>query len=122
MADTILYESHCGLCHRLVRFVLAVDRQGVFRFTPLDVRASPPESIVVRTASGELLTRWAATLYILQRLGGIWRLLGRTLDLLPRSFLDWCYDRVAAVRKRLFREPEGVCPQVPPHLRSRFDL
>ena len=31
-------------------------------------------------------------------------------------------DLAAAVRKRLFREPEGVCPQVPPHLRSRFDL
>ena len=122
MADTIFYDGHCGLCHRLVRFVLAVDRKGVFRFAPLDVQASLPESIVVRTANGELLMRWAGSLYILQRLGGIWRLLGRTLDLLPRGFLDWCYDRVAGVRKRIFREPEGVCPQVPPHLRSRFDL
>jgi predicted DCC family thiol-disulfide oxidoreductase YuxK len=122
MADTIFYDGHCGLCHRLVRFVLAVDRKGVFRFAPLDVRASLPQSIVVRTAEGELLTRWAAILYILRRLGGIWRLLGGTLDLLPRSFLDGCYDRVARVRKHLFREPEKVCPRVPPHLRSRFDL
>jgi predicted DCC family thiol-disulfide oxidoreductase YuxK len=122
MADTIFYDGHCGLCHRLVRFVLAADRQGVFRFAPLEIRASLPESIVVRTADGELLVRWAASLYILSRLGGIWRLMGNTLDLLPCGFLDWCYDRVAGVRKRLFREPEEACPRVPPHLRSRFDL
>ena len=122
MADTIFYDGHCGLCHRLVRFVVAVDREGVFRFAPLDVQVSLPESIVVRMADGELLTRWASILYILQRLGGIWRLMGSTLDLLPRGFLDWCYDLVARVRKHLFREPEGVCPRVPPHLRSRFDL
>lgn len=122
MADTIFYDGHCGLCHRLVRFVLAVDRAGAFRFAPLVVRASLPDSIVVRTLDGELLVRWAASLYILQRLGGIWRWMGNSLDLLPRGFLDWCYDRVAGVRKRLFREPEDVCPRVPPHLRSRFDL
>jgi predicted DCC family thiol-disulfide oxidoreductase YuxK len=122
MAGTIFYDGRCGLCHRLVRFVLAVDRAGVFRFAPLDVRASLPQSVVVRTADGELLTRWASILYILQRLGGIWRVMGSTLDLLPRGFLDWCYDRVAQVRKRLFRQPEEVCPRTPPHLRSRFDL
>ena len=122
MADTIYYDGHCGFCHRLVRVVLALDRAGVFRFAPLHVQASLPESIVVGTADGELLTPWASILYILQRLGGIWRWMGSTLDLLPRGFLDWCYDRVARVRKRLFREPEGACPRVPPHLRSRFDL
>ena len=117
MADTIFYDGYCGLCHRLVRFVLAVDRAGAFRFAPFD-----SESIVVRTLDGEPLVRWAASLYILQRLGGIWRLMGNTFDVLPRGFLDRCYDRVARVRKRIFREPEDVCPRVPPHLRSRFDL
>jgi predicted DCC family thiol-disulfide oxidoreductase YuxK len=122
MADIIFYDGHCGFCHRLVRVVLALDRASVFRFAPFDVQASLPESVVVRTADGELLTRWASILYILQRLGGIWRLMGSTLDLLPRGLLDWCYDRVARRRKRFFREPEGVCPRVPQHLRSRFDL
>jgi predicted DCC family thiol-disulfide oxidoreductase YuxK len=133
MADTIFYDGHCGFCHRLVRFVLAVDRRGAFRFAPLGgvtfenavppaTRASLPDSIVVRTADGELLVHWASSLHILQRLGGIWRLMGSTLDLLPRGLLDWCYDQLAGVRKRLFREPEEMCPRVPPHLRSMFDL
>jgi len=133
MADTVFYDGHCGFCHRLVRFLLVVDSKGAFRFAPLggatfartisaEARASLPDSIVVSKDDGTVLVRWASTLYILERIGGAWRLMGRTLDILPRRFLDWCYDRVAGVRKHLFRAPDDVCPPVPPHLRSRFDL
>src|SRR5438067_1150934 len=84
--DTLFYDGHCGLCHRAVRFVLAEDRTGTaFRFAPLDGdafraalpaadRAQLPDSIVVRTAEGAVLTRSAAVRHILQRLGGLWRL------------------------------------------------
>jgi len=133
MADTVFYDGHCGFCHRLVRFLLAVDSEGVFRFAPLngatfartisgEVRASLPDSIVVRKDDGTLLVRWASIQYILERTGGAWRLVGRAFDILPRRFLDWCYDRAARFRKHLFRAPEDDCPLVPPHLRSRFDL
>jgi len=133
MADTVFYDGHCGFCHRLVRFLLAADSKGVFRFAPIggatftrtisaEIRASLPDSIVVGKDDGTVLVRWASTLYMLERIGGAWRLLGRALDILPRRSLDWCYDRVARVRKHLFRAPGGECPLTPPHLRSRFDL
>jgi predicted DCC family thiol-disulfide oxidoreductase YuxK len=131
--ELIFYDGHCGLCHRGVRFVLARDKGGTaFRFAPLggesfqalvpeNVRGGLPDSLIVRTADGRLLTRGQGMRHILRRLGGPWRLLGGLLGLLPVRFLDWTYDGVARVRHRLFARPPEACPLVPPALRSRFD-
>lgn len=89
---------------------------------PESTRRTLPDSIVVWAKSGLLLTRSAAVLYVLERLGGTWRILGRALRWVPRSLSDLVYDAIARVRRRLFRPPEGVCPVIPAHLRSRFDL
>ena len=132
--ETIFYDGHCGLCHRLVRFVLAADRHGrAFRFAPLDgetfrakvpesARVNLPDSVVVPTADGSLLVRSAAVLYILHRLGGGWRALGAVLRLVPRPLRDGLYDWIAGIRYRLFARPAGVCPVMPAELRRRFDL
>ncbi|HZH02738.1 MAG TPA: DCC1-like thiol-disulfide oxidoreductase family protein [Myxococcaceae bacterium] len=34
-SDILFYDGGCGLCHRAVRFVLARDPAGRFRFAPL---------------------------------------------------------------------------------------
>jgi predicted DCC family thiol-disulfide oxidoreductase YuxK len=131
--DRIFYDGHCGLCHGFVRFVLAKDGSGLFRFAPLDsdvFRAAVPEasranlgdSIVVLTADGSLLTRSAAVLHVLRRLGGLWRLLAGLISLIPVAACDWLYDRIARIRHRLFRRPPDSCPVVPARLRDRFDL
>jgi predicted DCC family thiol-disulfide oxidoreductase YuxK len=129
---TLFYDGHCGLCHRAVRFVLAEDRTGTaFRFAPLDGdafraalpaadRARLPDSIVVQTAEGAVLTRSAAVRSILQRLGGLWRVLGALTGLLPARVLDAAYDGLARVRLRLFAKPAEACPLLPKHLRDRF--
>jgi predicted DCC family thiol-disulfide oxidoreductase YuxK len=131
--EAIFYDGHCGLCHGLVLFVLARDRGGAaFRFAPLGgesfrralpaaARAALPDSIVLLTATGEALTRSAAVLHILDRLGGAWRLLSRLARLCPRPLRDFVYDRVAGVRHKLFARPADVCPVIPAHLRDRFD-
>lgn len=130
--DLVFYDGGCGLCHRTVLFLLRRDPEGSrFRFAPLGGgtfldrvdgphRAGLPDSVVVLPEAGGLLVKGAALLHLLRRLGGGWRLLGRLLALLPPGLLDWGYDRVAAVRRRLFRPPEGACPRLPPHLRDRF--
>jgi predicted DCC family thiol-disulfide oxidoreductase YuxK len=131
--DRIFYDGHCGLCHGFVRFVLAKDGPGLFRFAPLDsdtFRATVPEasrtnlgdSIVVLTADGSLLTRSAAVLHVLRRLGGLWRLLADLIRLIPVAARDRLYDQIARIRHRLFRRPLDSCPVVPAHLRDRFDL
>jgi predicted DCC family thiol-disulfide oxidoreductase YuxK len=132
-ADRLFYDGDCGLCHRAVQFVLAHDRHGVFRFAPLDsdlfraavpeaTRAGLPDSMVVVTGTGVVLTRSAAWLYIMRSLGGRWRLLAAGASIVPEAIRDWAYDGVAAVRHRLFARPSTVCPLLPDHIKGRFDL
>jgi predicted DCC family thiol-disulfide oxidoreductase YuxK len=131
-AEMIFYDGHCGLCHHAVRFVLAEDHIGdTFRFAPLASEAfraavreadriALPDSLVVLTAEGLLLTRSAAVLHILRRLGGVWRLLGDVVGIVPVGVRDRVYDGIARVRHRLFRSPAEICPIVPADLRGRF--
>ncbi len=131
--ETLFYDGGCGLCHRMVRLVLAEQQnEPHIRFAPLrgrlfeqqvppDVADDLPDSLVVRSADGELLFRSRAVLHILQRLGGYWRVLAIVGRIAPSLAADWVYDRVAAVRHRLFRKPSDACPILPPALRERFD-
>ncbi len=132
-AEMIFYDGRCGLCHRAVRFILAEDRRGeAFRFAPLGGevflaavtegrRAALPDSLVVLTAEGELLSRSAAALYVMRKLGGMWRMVALIGQLTPVAWRDGVYDAVARMRYRLFRKPESACPLLPGHLRSRFE-
>jgi predicted DCC family thiol-disulfide oxidoreductase YuxK len=128
--DVIFYDGECGLCHGAVRFVLSEDRTNAFRFAPLQseafepVRAlitgEVPDSLFAQTASGEVLNKSDSVCRILERLGGIWALIGAILVRLPQVLRDGAYDWVAAHRKRIFGTPASTCPLVPQHLRARF--
>ena len=131
--ETIFYDGQCGLCHRSVRFVLAEDRRpgAAFRFAPLggeafvatiapSARRDLPDSLVVATEDGRLLTRAAAALHIARRLGGVWRVVAVAAGLAPVRGLDRAYDFVARVRGRLFASPEKPCPIVGKDLQSRL--
>jgi predicted DCC family thiol-disulfide oxidoreductase YuxK len=132
--ERLFYDGECGMCHGAVRFILAVDRTGrLFRFTPLDSdlfratvreaeRTRLGETLVVQTATGQILARSQAVLHIMRRLRGIWRLFAGIIGLMPATLLDRLYDVVAWSRHRLFRRPSEVCPVMPPHLRQRFDF
>jgi predicted DCC family thiol-disulfide oxidoreductase YuxK len=129
--DIIFYDGSCGLCHGTVKFAVRRDRLGLFRFAPLGGetfldrvpparRSGLPDSIVVLTESGGLLTRSAGVLHILRRLGGIWNVLAAGAGVAPRGLRDAVYDFVARIRYRVFRRPQGVCPLLPPDFRGRF--
>lgn len=130
---TVFYDGVCGLCHRFVRFLLAEDRTGAgFRYAPLqgetflaaypsDVRLAYPDSIVVAGTDRRVLVRSEAVLRTLERLGGLWRALAIVASAVPAVVRDAVYDAIAAVRKKVFPKPEGVCPIVPAHLSRRFD-
>ncbi|MGE0821796.1 MAG: DCC1-like thiol-disulfide oxidoreductase family protein [Candidatus Binatia bacterium] len=132
--DLVFYDGNCGLCHRTVRFLLAEDRPGeTFQFAPLDSdtfrcaipeseRATLPDSIIVCPAAGGVLTRSAAVVYLLQRLGGLWRVGGELLRFVPLAIRDLVYDGIASNRYRLFRTPTEACPLVPGNLRTRFRM
>ncbi len=129
--ETVFFDGGCGLCHRAVRFVLAEDAAGTFVFAPLggalfrasvskDTGRRLPDSMVVRTPDGTLLTRWSATRHVLAGLGGLWRVLAAVAGLVPVKLGDRLYAAVAR-RRRLLRRPAEACPRVPPSLRWRFE-
>jgi len=129
----VFYDGACGLCHRTVRFAIARDRDGSrFRFAALDsqafcrlvaewARTGLPDSLVVLAPDGTLLTRSAAVIHILERIGGPWRLAGGLLALVPLGIRDLGYDGIARARYPLFRRPTDACPVTSPELRARFE-
>ncbi|MDP2228428.1 MAG: DCC1-like thiol-disulfide oxidoreductase family protein [Moraxellaceae bacterium] len=131
--ETVLYDGDCGLCHRVVRFVLAEDSNAHFRFAPLGgahflatvpatTRATLPDSLLVQTTDGRLLLKSAAVIHLLRALGGLWWLPAQLLATLPRRWADAAYDAVGRRRHLLFRQPTTVCPRIATALRDRFLL
>jgi predicted DCC family thiol-disulfide oxidoreductase YuxK len=113
----LYYDGGCGLCHRFVRFVLSEDPGGgAFQFAPLP---GAGETLVVGTEGGSRLTRSAAVLYVLGRLGGLWRVAAAAGSLIPPRLRDGLYDGIARVRHRLFSRPKESCPFVSEGLRAR---
>ena len=130
----LLYDGHCGLCSRLVQFVLMRDRRGVFRFARLqgDVgKAMVARSggttdrlttfyVVTRfeTREARVLTKSTAALFVAGELGWPWGVT-RIARLVPAVLLDRVYDLIAATRYRTFGRREQ-CLMPRPEFRSRF--
>ncbi len=118
----ILYDGNCGLCHRLVRFVLRRDRRGVFHFasiqgdfgrTLLQHFGGDPDTLTTfyivteyRAPSPTLLCKSRAALLLFNTLGGPWSAFG-ILRIIPAAFLDRCYDLIARNRYGLFGRTES---------------
>lgn len=108
----MLFDGMCNLCDGAVRAVMAMDRRGAIRFTPLQTPygqklaalhgADPesPESLVF-LEHGRALTKTAAFAAILRRMPAPWRWLA-IIDRLPRGLTDRVYDWIAGNRYRLF--------------------
>lgn len=131
--EMIFYDGYCGLCHRACRFVLSEDRLGTaFRFAPLQgelfantvdeaTRKTLPDSVIVVTQDGQVLTRSSGVVHLMQRLGGWWRLIATVVAVVPAPIRDAGYDFVARIRHRVFKREKEACPILPPELRERFD-
>jgi len=129
----VLYDGTCGLCSRVVRFVLRRDPGAVFRFASLQgepgraalaragVASPDPGTFVVVTRWKEApaaLTRSRAALFVAARLSRPWRWL-RVLGVVPAALLDRAYDLVARHRHRLLRGSEA-CALPSASERKRF--
>ena len=135
MGGIILYDGVCGFCNGFVRFVWPRDPRGRFRFAALqgatarailarhgrDANALDTVFVVVDpgTPSERLLDQSAAGLYVLEGLGGVWRVAATLLGLLPRPLLDAIYRPLARNRYRLFGRLDA-CPVPGPEQRERF--
>jgi len=114
----ILYDGVCGLCNRLIQFVLKRDRSDRFRFAALQsgFAASVLERhrinpqildtvyLILNYSQPEerLASRSDAGIQILAELGGVWRGLASIGQFLPRWFRDKTYNLIARNRYQLF--------------------
>src|SRR5881409_3146330 len=133
-AHLVLYDGVCGLCSRLLQFLLRHDRRRVFSFAPLQSNAG--QSIVersggnpgeltsfyvvadYRTSTSRVFTRSDAALFVAGELGWPWKA-ARWMRFVPKGIRDRAYDLVARSRYRVFgRYDRCLIPN--PEFRSRF--
>jgi predicted DCC family thiol-disulfide oxidoreductase YuxK len=130
----LLYDGVCALCNGVVRFFLKHDKLEKLRYAPLQSPlgremldrfgiGSPIDGVVLITDSltprERLYRRSDAIGAALELLSGPWRLLGRSLMLIPRPLREFGYRIVAGMRYQLFGRYTS-CPVPPPNQRSRL--
>src|SRR6266576_3234595 len=130
----VLYDGVCGLCNRLVQFILRRDHADQFRFASLQSplaaeilqrHAIAPDLSTVyvvldyQRPSEHLLARSSAILFVLQELRQPWPLLGKVGYLVPRFCGDSLYDRIASNRYRTWGKYD-TCPLPDPNQRHKF--
>ena len=134
MPPILLYDGVCGLCNRLVQFILARDRQAIFRFAALQ---SPFAALILarhginptdldtvylvlnyERPDESLLSRSDAIIFILKRLDPVWRAAALFLQLIPNFLRDPLYNAIARLRYQIFgRSTVCTLPRDADHIR-----
>ena len=115
----LLFDGECGLCQRIVRILLRLDRAGRLRFAPLQgpraqdyLRAhglptADFETLVyvpdwARRNEPEFLVRTAGVIAALRETGGLGRVFAAVLRIIPGTWRDAAYRLVGRWRYRVF--------------------
>ena len=125
----VLFDGVCNLCNGAVRFIIARDPRGRFRFASLgsaaaaralaDARADAPlPDSVALVENGRVYTKSAAALRIVRRLRFPWPVLW-LLVVVPGPWRDRLYDFIARRRYRWFGR-QDACLLPTPATRARF--
>ena len=131
----ILYDGVCGLCNRLIQFVLKRDRNDRFRFAALQsefagdvLRRHGVNPALLDTVylllnysqpDERLASRSDAGIQILAELGGVWRALASVGQFLPRWIRDKTYNLIARNRYQIFGKFQ-TCQIPDEKYRSKF--
>jgi len=126
-----LFDGVCNLCSGSVQAVLAIDRKGLVRFTPIQsaygrklaldhgIDPDQPTSFLFLDG-GQALEKSTAILALLRRLGAPWSWLA-VVGVLPLAWRDRAYDGLAANRYRLMGKRK-TCMLPTPAQKARFIL
>jgi len=134
-ASILLYDGECGLCQRIVRWMLRHDPMGQLHFAPLQqplgveilarhtLDARQTDSAVLVRHFGEAAEcvdlRSDAILGCLRVLGGGWAFLAFVIRLVPHALRDGVYNWLARNRHGLFANGES-CNLPTPTEHARF--
>jgi len=127
-SQIIFFDGVCGMCNRMVDFVLARDARRAFRFAPLqgstsrqllgEAESRELNSVVLVTPSGRF-SKSEAVWRIMWQLGGLWKVPALALRCVPRALRDLGYGFVARHRYRWFGKKE-TCRLPTAEQRARF--
>ena len=126
----VLFDGVCNVCNDSVKFILARDPTGYFRFASLqsDVAkrllspfglAEMPLHTMALIEEGRIHLKSSAVLRVARRLGAGWPLVGFFLRLVPRPVRDAVYSFLVRHRYRWFGKSEQ-CLVPTPAVRERF--
>jgi predicted DCC family thiol-disulfide oxidoreductase YuxK len=115
----LLYDGECGLCNRVVRLLLRLDRSGRLRYAPL--QSEPAQAFLRRHEmptkdfdtlvfvtdwkhqnEAPYLVRTAGVIASMRVCGGVARLLANLLTVVPAGWRDAWYRFVGHTRYRWF--------------------
>ena len=133
-AHLVLYDGVCGLCSRLLQFLLKHDRRAVFSFASLQSEVGKtmverfggnPNELTsfhvlanYRADDAQMFSRSKAALFVAGELGWPWKM-AVLMRILPNVILDHVYNVVARNRYRVFgRYEQCLIPR--PEFRRRF--
>ena len=109
--DVIFFDDVCVLCSRTVALLIKLDKgktlrysslQGEYAQKALNFRHIGVGASVIFHSGGVSYERAEAVLYILTNLGGVYKLFGKVLNLLPLYILDGLYNLIARNRYHFF--------------------
>jgi len=131
VAPILLFDGVCNLCHGAVQFILKHERAPTLRFCSLQAPAGrklladhglDPDALdsLVLIVDDAAFLKGAAVVRLTRYLRAPWSW-ARVFGVVPRCVLDWMYDRVAAMRYRVFGRKDACgLPSGAASARERF--
>lgn len=129
MGAIVLFDGVCNFCNSSVNFIIARDKEGYFKFAPLqseaaeelladaEINRGETDSIVL-IEEGEVYVYSTAALRIARRLDGLWPVFYAFI-IVPRPIRNFFYKLFAKYRYRMFgKKDQCMIPTV--EMRSRF--
>lgn len=129
MGAIVLFDGVCNFCNASVNFVIEHDKEGYFKFAPLQseigeeliakhgIDTAQTDSIIV-VEDEKAYAHSSAALRIAKHLDGIWSW-SYAFIVVPKPIRDVFYKLFAKHRYRLFGR-QDTCMMPTPEVRARF--
>lgn len=140
MSAVVLFDGVCNFCDSSVNFIIEHDREGYFKFAPLQSNEGRrlanefgfssavggaaahddliPIDSVILVEDEKAYTHSTAALKIIRRLGAPWSVLYAVIAV-PKGIRDYFYKLFAKYRYRIFGKKDQ-CMLPSPEVRARF--